>query len=239
MKLLIASDLHGAAPAVRALAARVEAEAPDRVLLLGDLLYHGPRNDLPEGYAPKEVVPILNGWAGRVTAVRGNCEAEVDQMVLDFPCMADCALVEADGHAFYLTHGHVAGMAPARPRRRVPLGPHPRENARRPRRRAVRQPRQHVHPQGRLGELRRVRTRCVRAQGAGRRRDPARGRLEVVPCRHLEQSLISGAPSAYGPADQAPIRTLCAERRAALPQRRKRRAAQSTARRFVPSRPQP
>ncbi len=120
MKLLIASDLHGAAPAVRALAARVEAEAPDRVLLLGDLLYHGPRNDLPEGYAPKEVVPILNGWAGRVTAVRGNCDAEVDQMVLDFPCMADCALVEADGHALYLTHGHVAGMTPDDP---PPLAP--------------------------------------------------------------------------------------------------------------------
>ena len=93
MKLVIASDLHGAAPAVRSLAARIEAEAPDRVLLLGDLLYHGPRNDLPEGYAPREVASVLNGMAARITAVRGNCDAEVDQMVLDFPCLADYALV--------------------------------------------------------------------------------------------------------------------------------------------------
>ncbi|GKG90321.1 MULTISPECIES: phosphodiesterase [Gordonibacter] len=115
MKLVIASDLHGAAPAVRALAARIEAEAPDRVLLLGDLLYHGPRNDLPEGYAPREVAAVLNGMAARITAVRGNCDAEVDQMVLDFPCLADYALVEADGHLLYLTHGHVPRMTPDDP----------------------------------------------------------------------------------------------------------------------------
>ncbi|RDB62230.1 phosphodiesterase [Gordonibacter sp. 28C] len=120
MKLLIASDLHGAAPAVRALAKRVEAEAPDRVVLLGDLLYHGPRNDLPPGYAPKEAASVLNGWARRIVAVRGNCDAEVDQMVLDFPCMADYALAEADGHVFYLTHGHVARMTPDDP---PPLSP--------------------------------------------------------------------------------------------------------------------
>ncbi len=115
MKLVIASDLHGAAPAVRALAARIEAEAPDRVLLLGDLLYHGPRNDLPEGYAPREVASVLNGMAAHITAVRGNCDAEVDQMVLDFPCLADYALVEADGHLLYLTHGHVPRMTPDDP----------------------------------------------------------------------------------------------------------------------------
>lgn len=115
MKLLIASDLHGSATAARALAARVEAEVPDRILLLGDLLYHGPRNDLPAGYAPKEVAPILNSWANRVIAVRGNCDAEVDQMVLSFPCQADYALVEADGHLLYLTHGHVSGMTPDAP----------------------------------------------------------------------------------------------------------------------------
>ena len=91
MKLLIASDLHGAAPAVRALVDRIEAEAPDRIVLLGDLLYHRPRNDLPEGYAPKEAIALLNGLAKRIVAVRGNCDAEVDQMVLDFPCMADYA----------------------------------------------------------------------------------------------------------------------------------------------------
>ena len=110
MKLVIASDLHGAAPAVRALAARIEAEAPDRVLLLGDLLYHGPRNDLPEGYAPREVAAVLNGMAARITAVRGNCDAEVDQMVLDFPVMADYAtLFDETGRELFLTHGHVFG----------------------------------------------------------------------------------------------------------------------------------
>ena len=111
MKLLIASDLHGAAPAVRALVDRIEAEAPDRIVLLGDLLYHGPRNDLPEGYAPKEVVAVLNGLAKSIVAVRGNCDAEVDQMVLDFPCMADYALVEVDGRKLYLSHGHLPGKS--------------------------------------------------------------------------------------------------------------------------------
>ena len=115
MKLLIASDLHGAAPAVRALVDRIEAEAPDRIVLLGDLLHHGPRNDLPEGYAPKEAIALLNGLAGRIVAVRGNCDAEVDQMVLDFPCMADYALVEADGHVLYLSHGHPPGKSPDNP----------------------------------------------------------------------------------------------------------------------------
>ena len=110
MKLLIASDLHGAAPAVRALVDRIEAEAPDRIVLLGDLLYHGPRNDLPEGYAPKEAIALLNGLAGRIVAVRGNCDAEVDQMVLDFPVMADYAtLFDEAGRELFLTHGHVFG----------------------------------------------------------------------------------------------------------------------------------
>ncbi|WP_080797217.1 phosphodiesterase [Arabiibacter massiliensis] len=112
MKLVIASDIHGSAAAVRALAARIEAESPDRIVLLGDVLYHGPRNDLPEGYAPREVAAVLNGMAGRIVAVRGNCDAEVDQMLLDFPCMADYALVEADGHELFLTHGHL-DLAPS------------------------------------------------------------------------------------------------------------------------------
>ena len=112
MKFVIASDLHGAAPAVRKLIGRIEAESPDHVLLLGDLLYHGPRNDLPEGYAPKEVLAMLNAMASRIIAVRGNCDAEVDQMVLDFPCMADCAQVFADGHLLHLTHGHLPGNNP-------------------------------------------------------------------------------------------------------------------------------
>ena len=107
MKLLIASDIHGSAYWCRKLMETIEAEQPDKILLLGDLLYHGPRNDLPKDYAPKEVIPMLSSLADRILAVRGNCEAEVDQMVLPFPCMADYAMVEADGLTIYLTHGHL------------------------------------------------------------------------------------------------------------------------------------
>ena len=111
MKLLIASDIHGAAAWCARLMEAIEAHQPDRVVLLGDLLYHGPRNDLPADYAPKQVISLLNGIAGQIVAVRGNCEAEVDQMVLDFPCMADYTLLydpQADRDLF-LTHGHVYG----------------------------------------------------------------------------------------------------------------------------------
>ena len=107
MKLLIASDIHGSAYWCRKLMEKIEAEQPDRVILLGDLLYHGPRNDLPREYAPKEVIPMLSSLKEKILAVRGNCEAEVDQMVLPFPCMADYAMVEADGTTLYLTHGHL------------------------------------------------------------------------------------------------------------------------------------
>ena len=109
MKLLIASDIHGSAYWCRALMARIEAESPDTIVLLGDLLYHGPRNDLPRDYAPKEVLAMLNTLADRVVAVRGNCDSEVDQMVLDFPCMADYALVYDGACQLFLTHGHVYG----------------------------------------------------------------------------------------------------------------------------------
>ena len=85
----------------------VEREQPQRLILLGDLLYHGPRNDLPRDYAPKAVIEMLSAQKNRILAVRGNCEAEVDQMVLPFPCMADYALLEADGLQLYLTHGHL------------------------------------------------------------------------------------------------------------------------------------
>lgn len=110
MKLLIASDIHGAADWCRKLMDAIDAEQPDRVVLLGDLLYHGPRNDLPGDYAPKQVIPMLNGISDQVVAVRGNCDAEVDQMVLDFPCLADYLLMEdGAGHMLFLTHGHVYG----------------------------------------------------------------------------------------------------------------------------------
>ena len=107
MKLMIASDIHGSAFWCGKLMEAADAEKPDKLILLGDLLYHGPRNDLPRGYAPKEVIPMLSAWKDKILAVRGNCEAEVDQMVLPFPCMADYAVLMVDGHTFYLTHGHL------------------------------------------------------------------------------------------------------------------------------------
>ena len=106
MKLIIASDIHGSAYWCGKLMELIEIENPDRILLLGDLLYHGPRNDLPRDYAPKKVIPMLSSLQDRILAVRGNCEAEVDQMVLPFPCMADYALLETGGVSLYLTHGH-------------------------------------------------------------------------------------------------------------------------------------
>ncbi len=107
MKWMIASDLHGSAYYTRLLLEAMEREQPDRLLLLGDLLYHGPRNDLPRDYAPKEVIAMLNPLAGQVFCVRGNCEAEVDQMVLDFPVLADYCLIPAGKRMLYVTHGHV------------------------------------------------------------------------------------------------------------------------------------
>lgn len=107
MRALIASDIHGSAAAMRTLTERIENFAPDKIILLGDLLYHGPRNDLPEGYAPKQVIPLLNERKSIIRAVRGNCEAEVDQMVLEFPCMADYIELELDGLRILATHGHL------------------------------------------------------------------------------------------------------------------------------------
>ena len=106
MKLLIASDIHGAAGYCRDLLAAWDREGADRLLLLGDLLYHGPRNDLPPDYAPKEVIALLQERQADIFCVRGNCEAEVDQMVLPFPVLADYCLLESAGHLIYATHGH-------------------------------------------------------------------------------------------------------------------------------------
>ena len=107
MKLIIASDIHGSAYWCSKLCELIEAEQPDKIVLLGDLLYHGPRNDLPRDYAPKEVIAMLNPMADKLLCVRGNCEAEVDQMVLDFPVMADYCVLFDRGHTIYATHGHV------------------------------------------------------------------------------------------------------------------------------------
>lgn len=106
MKWMIASDIHGSAHYCRQLLAALERERADRLLLLGDLLYHGPRNDLPQGYDPKEVIALLTSVKNQVFCVRGNCEAEVDQMVLPFPVLADYCLLEQKGHVIFATHGH-------------------------------------------------------------------------------------------------------------------------------------
>lgn len=107
MKWMIASDIHGSAFWCGLLLRAFETERADRLLLLGDILYHGPRNDLPADYAPKEVAAQLNTLRGRVFGVRGNCDAEIDQMLLDFPSMAENALLPAGRRLIFATHGHV------------------------------------------------------------------------------------------------------------------------------------
>ncbi len=107
MKLLIASDIHGSAYWCSKLTEAFKAEKADRLLLLGDILYHGPRNDLPREYAPKEVISLLNPLKNKIFCVRGNCEAEVDQMVLDFPVLANYAVFPVEKRLIYATHGHI------------------------------------------------------------------------------------------------------------------------------------
>ena len=112
MKLMIASDLHGSAPACRKLLDIFAASGADRLILLGDLLYHGPRNNLPEGYDPKAVIAMLSEYADKLFCVRGNCDTEVDQMVLPFPILAETALLFVDGRTWFAAHGHRAGANP-------------------------------------------------------------------------------------------------------------------------------
>lgn len=107
MKLMFASDIHGSAYYCRKMLDQYREEKADRLILLGDLLYHGPRNDLPRDYAPKQVIQMLNEWKQEICNVRGNCDAEVDQMVLEFPVLADYALFFVDGLTIYASHGHV------------------------------------------------------------------------------------------------------------------------------------
>ena len=107
MKLLIASDIHGSGYYCKKLLDAFEKEEADRLLLLGDILYHGPRNDLPAGYAPKEVISMLNGLKSKLLCVRGNCDTEVDQMVLEFPVLADYCVIPTKKGIIYATHGHV------------------------------------------------------------------------------------------------------------------------------------
>ena len=107
MKLMFASDIHGSRSATEAILRQYRAEGASRLVLLGDLLYHGPRNNLPDAYDPKAVTALLNGAKDELLCVRGNCDAEVDQMVLEFPIMADYALFDLDGTTAFVTHGHL------------------------------------------------------------------------------------------------------------------------------------
>lgn len=106
MKWMIASDIHGSGYYCRQLFESFERERADRLLLLGDLLYHGPRNDLPMGYDTRETARLLNSYKTLIAAVRGNCDAEVDQMVLEFPIMAQHMLLQLGNTPVFATHGH-------------------------------------------------------------------------------------------------------------------------------------
>lgn len=118
MKWMIASDIHGSSYCCERLMEAFQRERADRLLLLGDLLYHGPRNDLPRAYAPREVLAMLNERKDRIFCVRGNCDTEVDQMVLDFPILADYCILPIGGRLIYATHGHhfnLASLPPLQP----------------------------------------------------------------------------------------------------------------------------
>lgn len=107
MKWFIASDIHGSAFWCRKMLEAFKKENADRILLLGDILYHGPRNDLPDEYAPKKVIEMLNPLKDIIFAVRGNCDSEVDQMVLDFPILADYTVICDGDIVIFATHGHI------------------------------------------------------------------------------------------------------------------------------------
>ena len=109
MKLMFASDIHGSASAMQAILRQYKLEGASRLVLLGDLLYHGPRNDLPDQYDPKEVTAMLNENKNELLCVRGNCDAEVDQMVLEFPILADYCVIDLGKQLVYATHGHKYG----------------------------------------------------------------------------------------------------------------------------------
>lgn len=106
MKILIASDIHGSAKYCRLLLNAFKREGAEKLLLLGDILYHGPRNPLPEEYSPKDVAEMLDALKEKIICVRGNCDSEVDQMVLTFPVLSDYAAFCTDGITMYLSHGH-------------------------------------------------------------------------------------------------------------------------------------
>lgn len=119
MKYMFASDIHGSAYYCRRMLEAYKQSGAVRLVLLGDLLYHGPRNELPRDYDPKQVFAMLNDYRDEIYAVRGNCDSEVDQMVLEFPMMADYSLLAFNGKTIYATHGHVYhkdALPPMRPK---------------------------------------------------------------------------------------------------------------------------
>ena len=107
MVFMVASDIHGSAHWCERLVDCYRRSGADRLLLLGDILYHGPRNDLPEGYSPRDVAPMLNALSDQIYCVRGNCDSEVDELMLDFPIRADYCLLPVRGRLIFATHGHV------------------------------------------------------------------------------------------------------------------------------------
>jgi len=112
MKILIASDIHGDAQSCEALLDVFEKEGADWLLLLGDILYHGPRNPIPDHYAPQKVAELLSAHKDHVLCVRGNCDGEVDQMMLPFPILAETAMLFVDGKVWMAAHGHRSGANP-------------------------------------------------------------------------------------------------------------------------------
>ncbi len=106
MKIVIASDIHGSYACAEKLFRMIEKESADLVLILGDILYHGPRNDLPMEYDCKKVASLLNSYKAKIVAIKGNCDSEVDQMMLEFPILSETAVINADGVTIYATHGH-------------------------------------------------------------------------------------------------------------------------------------
>lgn len=107
MKLMFASDIHGSEFYCKKMIDAYKMENADRLILLGDILYHGPRNDLPKDYNPKAVISLLNAMKNEILCVRGNCEAEVDQMVLEFPVLADYMTMFVQNYMLFITHGHL------------------------------------------------------------------------------------------------------------------------------------
>ena len=107
MKLFFISDIHGSVYYLKKALERFEEEKADYLIILGDILYHGARNPLPLEYNPKEVIELINPYADRIITVRGNCDSEVDEMVLDFPIMSTYSNIIYNGRRLFLTHGHI------------------------------------------------------------------------------------------------------------------------------------